>query len=268
MKENTIIRDNQLENLFNLTSLNLTYNYRITDLGLSNLSNLTKLVLESSPSVTNDGLKRLTNLKKLVLSQYEHGNVQWHSTIDDSGLLELTNLTSLRLGPVPNISSKCLSKFRNLRKLSLVNNTTIGNYAIYNMTSLTKLTLKRTVDQVGMNYVGYGNEEISDKGLKKLTNLRSLISNSRLSDVGMKSLSLTSLNLEYASRVTDEGIKDMTSLTWLKLNENITLDGLKNLTNLTYLNVFRNLKLEPTDFAKNDFLPNLKTIIIYESQSI
>ena len=60
---------------------------------------------------------------------------------------------------------------------------------------------------------------------------------------------LTSLNLSYNGKITDEGVSKLPNLTHLNLggNENITDKGLSELTNLTILNLKHNDNINITD---------------------
>lgn len=65
----TEITDAHLQNLTDLTSLDLSYNCEITDCGLVNLTNLTSLNLSCQRSITDRGLANLTNLTELNLDR-------------------------------------------------------------------------------------------------------------------------------------------------------------------------------------------------------
>jgi Leucine-rich repeat (LRR) protein len=94
-------------------------------------------------------------------------------------------------------------------------------------------------------YAGY-NPNITDGGIKNLTNLQTLSissNNSNITDGGIKDLTnLQHLYVYCNPNITDEGIKNLTNLQTLEIstNKNITNEGIKNLTNLQRLDVGNN----------------------------
>jgi len=61
------LRNENLKELINLDTLNLTFNHIITDEGIKELNNITCLNLSWNEMITNQGISKLFNLKSLNL---------------------------------------------------------------------------------------------------------------------------------------------------------------------------------------------------------
>ena len=86
----------------------------------------------------------------------------------------------------------------------------------------------------------WSNKNITDTGIKHMTNLTSLFCGDNITDDGIKHMTnLTSLNLQNNKTITDAGIKHLTNLTSLHLHSNQTITdvGIKHLTNRTSLHL-------------------------------
>jgi len=199
---NKVIGNKGLMSLKYLAHLIISNNEKITNKGIKNLVNLTHL--ECGPKIGNEGLRFLTNLKHLDL---------YYANVSDEGIKHLTSLTSLKLD-----AHEC----------------EISNDGVKELTNLTMLTLN------------YGST-IDNDGLKYLTKLKYLRLNqySSVNDEAIKHLpSLTFLDLTYndhlstrIDRISNEGVKGLTNLTKLKLNDLVSDEGIQGLTNLISLKV-------------------------------
>ena len=83
------LKDEQLCEFINITSLNLSCNNTITDCSLKCLTNITSLNLSYNKIITDDSLKCLVNITSL--------NLYNNKVITDSSLKCLVNITSLNL---------------------------------------------------------------------------------------------------------------------------------------------------------------------------
>ena len=114
-----------------------------------------------------------------------------------------------------------------------------------------------------LNFTGC--REITDSGLKSLTNCTSLNLSfcKNITDSGLKSLvNCTSLNLTYCYGITDEGLKSLTNCASLNLSycNKITDLGLGSLTNCTSLNLSHCKKI--TKGAKTELRKRMEVIDI------
>ncbi len=218
-----------LSNLPNLTSLNLEYCKKLTELSLSNLPNLRNLSLSACSKLTDiSALSNLLNLASLNLSVC-------HSLTDISALSNLVNLTSLDLSSCSSLTDiSALSNLPNLTSLDLSSCSSLTDIsALSNLPNLTSLNLEYC-------------EQLTDiSALSNLPNLTSLNLEycEQLTDISSLSnlVHLTSLNLEYCKKLTDiSALGNLVNLTSLDLSwcERLTnLSGLGNLVNLTSLNL-------------------------------
>ncbi len=222
----------------NLSCLNLSCNYRITDLGIANLTKLTHLNLSENTIISNSGISNLTNLTHLYLE----GNL----LITDSGIANLTKLTHLDLSNNPIISYSGISNLINLNLLNLRYNQQITDSEIAKLTQLTDLNLfgNQLITNSGIEYLtnlSYLNcccDGITEDGIANLTKLIYLNSSFTITDVTIIDFTnLRNLTLKSQDLVTDGGIKELTQLTELTIcNKLVTDHGLSHLTNLTKLN--------------------------------
>ena len=207
--------------LTSLTTLELSYNYSISDISvLENLTALTTLGLNSNSLSDISALENLTALTTLGLNN--------NSLSDISALENLTALTKLSL------SSNSLSDISALENLTALTSLGLGrNRKISDISALENLTALRYLD---LSY-----NRISDiSALEDLTALRWLILGyNSLSDISALE-NLTSLNavsLTYNSLSDISALENLTALTWLRLGYNSLSDisALENLTALTKL---------------------------------
>ena len=168
----------QLVNLKNLTSLNVSECQRINDEDLqivSEMYNLTELELSGIGSTTMDGvqhLSRLTRLSKLALGRSRQINLA--IILDLQNMTELTDLTlegiDLTLPDEATLQSQ-LETIRTvtsrLRKLNLSSNAQITDRHLYLIG--TQFELRQLTD---LNLAGVG--PITATGLRHLYNLQSL----------------------------------------------------------------------------------------------
>ncbi len=122
-----------IENLTNLTILNLWNNRLTSVVGLGNLIGLTTLGLSSNRLTSVAGLEKLTNLTTLDFWNNQLTNVV--------GLSKLTNLTSLSLGRNQVTSTAGLEKLTRLTSLDLGGNQLTSTVGLENLTNLRRLIL-------------------------------------------------------------------------------------------------------------------------------
>lgn len=145
--------DENIYQLTNLVSVNISNNYRITDSGFKNLTNLTSLYLKGT-KISDNYLTNLINLKTLMIGKN-------NCYITDNGLKKLAsynNLIELFIRN-NNITNGGIKEFYNLKKLNIKLNFNIDDDGIKNLTNLTELGINRLVSKEGI------------KNLKLLTNI-------------------------------------------------------------------------------------------------
>lgn len=210
-----------LGNRYNETTAKGEFNY-ITDISaLQNLRNLTNLDLSGNQISDVNPLKNLTSLEKLDLSTNKVSNLN-----DIKGL---TNLTSLDLfgDPITDISS--LRSLLNLTNLNLGKTHISEISALNGLVNLTNLDLQGNEisdisalkDLVNLINLEIKENDINDiSALKNLTNLTTLdLANNHVSDISaMKSLSkLTTLDFFiYGNGSSDlSALRSLTNLNTL-----------------------------------------------------
>lgn len=227
---------NGLSTLTSLRKLNISNNNLITDNIFSHFTNITSLNLASNDTITNiSGTVSPYKLRKLGLS--------CNKNIRDISLY--TNLTSLDLSQNKYITS--LGSLTNLTKLNLTNNKVIKN--ISHLTNIHILDLYA-------NYVISINE-ICDMDIYELN----LSHNDMIRYIPFTNL--TSLDLSYNSVIRNTHIVNL-SLNKLILESNtrITLNGIKHMTNLTYLSLDMNEVITDIPFTK------LRTLLLGDNNII
>jgi Leucine-rich repeat (LRR) protein len=128
---NKVITGATVQQLTNLTYLNLSDNVIIQDENICGLSNLTSLFLIRNGCITDIGLQNLVNLTTLSL----WGN----KTITDEGLKTLFNLRILDIGDNPNITFKGIECSREtLQELYMKSVTTIKETDLDSLPKLLK----------------------------------------------------------------------------------------------------------------------------------
>jgi uncharacterized repeat protein (TIGR02543 family) len=192
-----------IENLTNLTQLDISGNQISNIAPLANLTNLTLLDLGNSYMGGNQvsdisPLSKLTNLTYLGLVKNQVGDI--------SPLSNLTNLTQLLLERNQVGDIRPLSNLTNLTSLDLNNNQVSDVSPLAKLTNLTGLGLdgNRVGDisplakLTNLDYLDLDNNQVSDVSpLAKLTNLPELhLDGNRVSDAGPLS-KLTNLNFLY-----------------------------------------------------------------------
>ncbi|MEG4129157.1 leucine-rich repeat domain-containing protein [Microcoleus sp. Pol1B3] len=247
---NYLITDiSSLGSLTNLTTLNLSYNYRITDISsLGSLTNLKILILDSNGISDISFLGSLTNLSTL--------NLRLNQITDISFLGSLTNLTTLHLSYNKITDISFLGSLTNLTTLYLG-----YNYRISDISSLGSLT---NLTELGLDY-----NRITDISfLGSLTNLTTLyLGNNQISDISFLG-SLTTLTTLYlgCNRITDISfLGSLTNLTTLNISSNQISDisFLGSLTNLTTLDLGSN---QISDISFLGSLTNLTTLDLGSNQ--
>lgn len=250
------ITDHGLSHLTNLTRLDITYP-RITDRSLGCLTNLQKLILWENTviigccfpfllkltylasyyemCIDDEHIRLATNLKKIILRQ--------SSKIDGSGLMNMRNLTSLRVSSCGssgnsayfNVQNICA--LTNLIELRIEGDRLGGIFDLGNFVSLTHLSLKECPESL-------------DHSVDKLTNLTHLelkdfkIKPDKLKPLG-KLTTLKIINVDYY----DKDLSHLTNLEQLHIFSNRTLTN-RFLLNFTKI---KTLYLASTGFRVEDF---------------
>lgn len=128
------------------------------------------------------------------------------------------------------ITDSCISNLTNLRLLD-IDDTDIGDNGVSRLTLLTDICMRN-------------NRNITDDGLKSLTNLENLVCNYRVTDNSISHLvKLRMLFLYNDSPVSDKSISRLTNLSSLIItsgSNDITDSSISLLTNLTSLTSFTN----------------------------
>ena len=193
-----------IENLINLTELNLRKT-NITSLkDIENLSKLTQLYLDETKITSLQGIEKLTKLTSLHLDYAGITSIE--------GIENLTNLTDLSLRFTGITSLKGIENLTNLTRLDLYETKITSLKGIENLTNLTYLDLE------GIN--------IADlQGIENLTNLTDLIIRynnlSVLPDL-TKLVNLDASNMGWLERKFVDGNNIMTEEFLAKLPKQIT----------------------------------------------
>lgn len=238
---NSTIMNETIMTLTNLKNLNILSNPHITNKGICHLSSsLHSLTAGLHSPVTHVGLQKLTNLTDLKVRG---------SRFNNASIKKLVKLRKLCLNEVKStITFKGISKLSELRTLEVLGSTSIYDQDLRQMTNLTSFTFHGFIPP-------FSNYDIST-----LSNLTSLSVDHRIDNEGIQNFpKLTKLNIYAAHLIDDDGIKKLTSLTHLVLNEFITDEGVKNLINLKALIYprFANFKSEVGD----DGVKNLTNLV-------
>ena len=244
---NKIVDINSLQNLTQLTTLDLSDN-QISDIGvLQSLTQLTNLDLSNNKISDIGVLQSLTQLTTLDLS---------HNKISDIGVLQsLTQLTNLDLSHNKISDIGVLQSLTQLSTLCLWDNKISDIGVLQSLTQLTNLDLS-------------GNK-ISDIGvLQSLTQLTNLdLSHNKISDIGvLQSLTqLTNLDLS-TNQISDTGVlQSLTQLTnlYLSYNKISDISVLQSLTQLTYLDLRNN---QISDIGVLQFLTQLTNLNLWSNE--
>ncbi len=239
-----------IENLINLTELNLRKT-NITSLkDIENLSKLTQLYLDETKITSLQGIEKLTNLTILGLDETKITSLQ--------GIENLRSLTNLSLMCTGITSLEGVENLTNLTDLNLDFTRITSLQGIEKLTKLTSLHL----DCAGITSI---------EGIEKLTKLTSLhLSSEGITSIeGIENLTnLTDLSLRFTGITSLKGIENLTNLTRLDLYETkiTSLKGIENLTNLTYLDLEG---INIADLQGIENLTNLTDLIIrYNNLSV
>ena len=193
------------------------------------MATLTQLEAPNANISNLTGLEHATSLTRLDLGAdgQAFGAINSNSVSDLSPLMELTNLTWLRLrnNSISNIAP--LAGLTNLTWLNLGGNTISSISSLSGLTNLITLYL-------------WGNDITSISALSGLTNLTALLlDDNRISDLSPLSglTNLTDLWLEGNSISDISALSGLTNLThlWLEGNSISDISALSGLTNLTHL---------------------------------
>lgn len=231
----------QIQNIDDITGLNLELCTSMTDDGLQHLQSLPNLqvLILSGTTITNAGLKSLVPLRTLAAIDLEICE-----SVTDAGLLHLGQVTSLRalnLGKTgfepTKISADGLQHLKNLRELTVldIHGNSIDDSsltALQQFPKLEELNLSRTsVTDKGLPHllalknlqtlelvysVGFAGPMVTDAGLVHLKKLRKLTAlnlvGAKITDSGLSHIgslrSLRKLNLAN-TRVTDIGVRQL-----------------------------------------------------------
>lgn len=136
---NPYMQNNDIMNMTNIHSLDLTSNFRITDKGIQNL-NLQELYLWNNKNITNEGIKHM-NLRILDLD----GN----DMITNEGIKHL-NLYKLCLSWNTNITDEGIMHM-NLYELEIGCSKTITDDGIKHMTNLCEIRIYDEVEKMGIS---------------------------------------------------------------------------------------------------------------------
>lgn len=220
LSENSIITNESLLQLPNLTHLSLCRNAVITGETLVQLTKLVKLNLSDNPMIQDGDLERISNLKHLSLS---------HNTIiTDLGIGHL-DLESFNLHGNSNITNQALQKLTSLGQLILSHNKIITTDTLAGMSNLKSLVLWGSSSNITSDCLLY------------LTNL-------------------TYLDLYGNSSIVGSSMVNLTNLTKLDIsNTNMNLKDLPTLGSLTELYNWRN-SFDPADYYSHNFFSKFPTM--------
>lgn len=203
--------DAELRCLTGLTLLAIS-NKEVSNVAIQNLTNLRELSVFSNDKVNDDALKKLSLLTFLRANQ----------GLSDAGIMHLRLLTFLDISDSPNVSDYSLqhlsflthlevnekisdegiTHLTRLSTLDMSNSKFISDAALQKFSLLTDLTINEDVSDEGIRDLvhltslscdfNFYDSEISDFGIEKLTNLKSieynLISRSQITKNGLKLL--------------------------------------------------------------------------------
>lgn len=128
------LNDDILKRMGYIVSLKLWSFKNISDIGIYNLPNLTHLNLSRNYNITNDCVKQLTQLKSI--------NLWANKMIEDNAIIKLTNLTSINLGYNKKITENCIGQLCQLTSIKLTGNRRITDNCLKKLTSLTHINLE------------------------------------------------------------------------------------------------------------------------------
>jgi Leucine-rich repeat (LRR) protein len=280
--------------LTGLTSLDLGYNYDLTELaGLEHLTALTSLNVNNNRLTELAGLEHLTALTSLNVSSNRlkklPSNILTltgltsldlsynHDLTELEGLEHLTTLTSLNVSNNPQIKIANLEHLTALTSLNVSYNSLTELTGLEHLTALTSLDASRNQLTIlagveplkALTSLDVSNNQLREfTGLEHLTALTSLnVNNNRLTELaGLEHLTaLTSLNVSYNPQIKLADLEHLTALTSLGFSGNqlTTLAGIERLTALTSLSVNNN---SLTELACIEYLTALTSLNVNNNQ--
>lgn len=285
----TIVTDDNLMRLTNLTSLNISQCPMISRRSILNLPHLRELSFSTRDKILYSGLVYLTNLTHLNVQLFEgtymdnDGKTQFVEHDIElafdflyAAFSSLVNLESLhfRGSDICFFKLETLSELPRFKSLQFIGvNTHIYTHQLHLLTGLKSLHVQKTHigdedirDLTQLTSLEFVNESITNDSFcnfEYLTHLKAGIfgTNDAVKDI----ISLKSLILSVQDDITDEGLKCLTNLTHLEVNPSITDEGLKNLNLLTSLSL--NINQNITDFGIMQ-LSNLTYLDIGENEQV
>jgi Leucine-rich repeat (LRR) protein len=244
---------------------------KVTGKGIQQMTNLTSLNIGINSMIENETLMKFTKLTEL--------NLDNNNIIKDSTLQSLSSITKLNLNGNKKITNFGISHFKNLIELNLNDNMKIGE--IDKFPNLTRLDLcqNKVLSATKLNQNHFNNitqldintnSQIRGKVLLKFSNLEHLnISKSPYITDNYLPTTLKTLIVKHHSFITDDGLEKLTSLTHLDMSYlaegRISDVSISKLTNLTYLNM-NSLRLV-TDFGIST-LTNLRELVFLDNGDI
>lgn len=245
LTNNTIITDNAVSKLINLTCLNI-YGSNITNVGISSLHRLKALHIDKERTISSVDIQNLTNLQQLGRNKIEKMAVSEIIESFDEKIEEKTRLGNLFELKLMNND---LIKMKLLKKLKLHRNANITDEALSTATTLKTLILR-------------DNAHISNKGIYTLINLQYLdiTKNKVITDDALKKLvNLKTLLMRKNHTITNKGVRGLTELHRLNFTDygKITMNTLTKLRCLKYIRIHKNKRFIYDKLAK---LPRIQTI--------
>lgn len=212
----SMLCDNDLIKLTNLTRLDIFNCPNITDEGITQMTHLRSLSLvgSSDRKITSQGIACLTNLEKLDLTRnsqitdialtmhkLQHLDLTGNYTIADSVLDKLTNLTYLSLRSNTLITDAGLRPLVLLEELDLSWNRIVTDAALAGLTSLKTLHADRS--------------KVTDAGLRSCPTIETLFIGPRILGNRFYKFHVeyaTSSNAYNTSYITAQGLENMPCL--------------------------------------------------------
>lgn len=249
----TCLNEEIIERFPNLTSINLSSTYRITDKSLSLLTRLRELRIDETEQFTTTSLKCLTNLtslqmeaknidfnviammkqlKVLTLNDTRYDKIDEYYYRVNGQLSQVSSLTSLCLSNVYFIQDQHIKPLTHLKILKIQYDTRITDDCLRSLTQLETLNLVRTKTIQGDSF----------RELNQLTRLSTFFSfgnNYHQSGMNYGNISfLTKLKVLRIRGNIDIDLKPFTDLTYLDIswNNEVKSDSLTILNNLSRLN--------------------------------
>lgn len=209
--------------------------FYLTNAGLGHLTRLKKLViLTDMPYVDDEAYSELVGLQELII----RGNIN----LSNRALMAMTQLTWLDLHGETLITGDGIESLTGLRHLGLFSLATyvdvgklVGLISLTtdDYTSDSELTRLTRLERLN---IYYDNDNITSDAVGKLGRLTELTCSDILNGACLQHLTrLKTLRFMENIVIRDDDIAMLTGLTYLEINSRITWEGLKNLTNLEYL---------------------------------